>query len=131
MAKTQSPSMRTPLGRVRGLGSAKTGTMHWWMMRVTSIALLPLLLWFVFSIFGLLGASYAEARAFVAAPVNAVLLLLLIGIMFHHMANGLQEVVEDYVRAELPRLFGILLIKAACLLLALISAFSVLRVAFT
>ncbi len=129
--KAQTRSLRTPLGRVRGLGSAKTGTHHWWMQRVTSLALLPLLLWFILSVFGLLGASHAEARAFVAAPVNAVLLLLTVGIMFHHIASGLQVVVEDYVRAEMPRLFGVLLIKAACLVLALVAGFSILRVAFT
>lgn len=123
-------SLRSPLGRVRGMGSAKGGTHHWWMQRVTSIALLPLTLWFVASMIGLAGASYLETLLWIAQPVNAVLLLVLIGLTFHHMASGLQVVVEDYVRDELRRLAYILLIKAAALLMALASAFAVLRIAF-
>ncbi|MBS7791539.1 succinate dehydrogenase, hydrophobic membrane anchor protein [Roseococcus sp. SDR] len=123
-------SLRSPLGRVRGMGSAKTGTHHWWMQRVTSIALLPLTIWFVASMIGLAGASYLETLLWIAQPLNAVLLLVLIGLTFHHMAAGLQVVVEDYVRDEFKRLAFILLIKAASLLMALASAFAVLRIAF-
>ncbi|WP_431304986.1 succinate dehydrogenase, hydrophobic membrane anchor protein [Sediminicoccus sp. BL-A-41-H5] len=123
-------SLRSPLGRVRGLGSAKSGTHHWWMQRVTSVALLPLTLWFVVSMIGLAGASYLETLLWIAQPLNAVLLLVLIGLTFHHMAAGLQVVVEDYVRDEFRRLLYVLLIKAAALLMALASAFSVLRIAF-
>ncbi len=122
-------ALRTPLGRVRGLGSAKSGTHHWWMQRVTSLALLPLTLWFVISLIGLAGASYAETLAFIGAPVNAVLLLALIAASFHHMAAGLQVVVEDYVRGELRRKGLILLIQGGSALMALASAFAVLRIA--
>ena len=131
MSKPEVNSLRSPLGRVRGLGSAKSGTHHWWMMRVTSVALLPLFLWFVYACFVLAGASYAETKAFVGSPVNAVLFLLLIGFLFHHIANGLQEVVEDYVRPELKRMLWLFAIKGLSGLLAMIAAFSVLRVAFT
>lgn len=123
-------SLRTPLGRVRGMGSARSGTHHWWMQRVTSVALLPLTLWFVVSMIGLAGASYLETLLWIAQPMNAVLMLVLIGLTFHHMAAGLQVVVEDYVRDEMKRLVGVLLIKAAALLLALAAGFSVLRIAF-
>ncbi len=125
---TQS-ALRTPLGRVRGLGSARGGTHHWWMQRVTSIALLPLTIWFVFSAVGLAGAGYAETRAFIGAPLNAVLLLALIGLTFHHMAAGLQVVVEDYMRGEFARMATILAIKGVALLMALASALAVLRIA--
>lgn len=128
--ETHDAALRTPLGRVRGLGSAKSGTHHWWMQRVTSIALLPLTIWFVFSMVGLAGASYLETLLWIARPVNAVLLLLLIGLTFHHMASGLQVVVEDYVRHEVRRMVYVMLIKAASLLLAVASAFAVLRIAF-
>ncbi len=131
MSKIEINSLRTPLGRVRGLGSAKTGTHHWWMQRVTSVALLPLFLWFVYACFALAGASYAETKAFVGSPVNAVLFLVLIGFLFHHMASGLQVVVEDYVRPDIRRMTVVLVIKAVCVLLAVIAGFSVLRVAFT
>ena len=123
-------ALRSPLGRVRGMGSAKSGTHHWWMQRVTSIALLPLTIWFVVSMISLAGASYLETLLWIARPVNAVLMLVLIGLTFHHMAGGLQVVVEDYVRDEFKRIAFVLLIKAASLLMALASAFAVLRIAF-
>jgi succinate dehydrogenase / fumarate reductase membrane anchor subunit len=131
MSKTNAAVMRTPLGRVRGLGSAKSGTYHWWMQRVTSIALLPLTLWFVVSMLSLAGASFAQTRAFLAWPVNAVLMLALIGLTFHHIAAGLQVVVEDYVRKDMQRIGALLVIKGGCWLMALVCAFAVLRVAFT
>jgi succinate dehydrogenase / fumarate reductase, membrane anchor subunit len=123
-------ALRSPLGRVRGMGSAKSGTHHWWMQRVTSIALLPLTLWFVVSMISLAGASYLETLLWIAQPMNAVLMLVLIGLTFHHMASGLQVVVEDYVRDEFKRIAIILVIKAASLLMALASGFAVLRIAF-
>ena len=131
MSKTNAAVMRTPLGRVRGLGSAKSGTHHWWMQRVTSIALLPLTLWFVVSMLSLAGASFAQTRAFLAWPVNAVLMLALIGLTFHHIAAGLQVVVEDYVRKDMQRIAALLVIKGGCWLMALVCAFAVLRVACT
>lgn len=123
-------ALRSPLGRVRGMGSARSGTHHWWMQRVTSIALLPLTLWFVLSMIGLAGASYLETLLWIAQPLNAVLMLVLIGLTFHHMASGLQVVVEDYVRDEFKRIAAVLVIKAAALLMAIACAFSVLRIAF-
>lgn len=123
-------ALRSPLGRVRGMGSARNGTHHWWMQRVTSLALLPLTLWFVVSMISLAGASYLETLLWIAQPVNAVLMLALIGLTFHHMAAGLQVVVEDYVRHEFQRIAIILVIKAACVLMAMASAFAVLRIAF-
>ena len=123
-------SLRTPLGRVRGLGSAKSGTHHWWMMRVTSLALLPLTLWFIVSMIRLAEASYLDTLLWIAAPVNAVLMLVLIGLTFHHMAAGLQVIIEDYVRNEFRRMAVILLVKAVSLLLAIVAGFSVLRIAF-
>jgi succinate dehydrogenase / fumarate reductase membrane anchor subunit len=123
-------ALRSPLGRVRGMGSARNGTHHWWMQRITSIALLPLTLWFVVSMIGLAGASYLETLLWIAQPFNAVLMLALIGLTFHHMAAGLQVVVEDYVRNEFQRIAIILVIKAASVLMAMASAFAVLRIAF-
>ena len=128
--RTEQTSLQSSLGRVRGMGSAKSGTHHWWMQRITSVALLPLTLWFVVGMISLAGASYLETVLWIAQPVNAVLLLVLVGLTFHHMASGLQVVVEDYVRAEFTRMAMILMIKAACLLMALACAFSVLRIAF-
>ena len=129
----QNPSidtLRSPLGRVRGLGSAKGGTHHWFMQRVTSVALLPLTIWFALNaVFTLAGASYEDAAMWVQQPWNAVLLLALVIATFHHVAAGLQVVIEDYSKTEAGKLVGILLIKAICWLLALTSVLAVLRVA--
>ena len=121
--------LRSPLGRVRGLGSAKGGTHHWWLQRVTSIALLPLTIWFVMAAASLAGASYIDTVAWIGRPWNAVLLLATIGLTFHHTASGLQVVLEDYAKPEWVKVGGILAIKAICVLLALASALAVLKIA--
>ncbi|MBL6076553.1 succinate dehydrogenase, hydrophobic membrane anchor protein [Belnapia sp. T18] len=122
-------TMRSPLGRVRGLGSAKGGTHHWWMQRVTSMALLPLTIWFALSAATLAGSSYAETVAWIGRPWNAVLLLATIGLSFHHTAAGVQVIIEDYANQEWVKMGGILAVKAICVLLALASALAVLRIA--
>jgi succinate dehydrogenase / fumarate reductase membrane anchor subunit len=122
-------TLRSPLGRVRGLGSAKSGTMHWWHQRVTSMLLLPLTLWFVLSAALLAGASYAETVAWIGRPHNAVLLLATIGLSFHHTAAGAQVILEDYVNQEWARLGAVLAVKTICVLLALASALAVLKIA--
>src|SRR3954452_260486 len=96
----QNTTLRSPLGRVRGLGSAKGGTHHWWLQRVTSMALLPLTIWFALSAASLAGASYLDTVAWIGRPWNAVLLLATIGLTFHHLASGLQVVLEDYANNE-------------------------------
>jgi succinate dehydrogenase / fumarate reductase membrane anchor subunit len=121
--------LRSALGRVRGLGSAKGGTDHWWMQRVTSIALLPLTIWFALAATSLAGASYAETVAWIGRPWNAVLLLATIGFTFHHIASGMQVILEDYANQEWVKMGSILAIKAICVLLALASALAVLRIA--
>jgi succinate dehydrogenase / fumarate reductase, membrane anchor subunit len=124
-----NPTLRSPLGRVRGLGSARGGTHHWWQQRVTSMALLPLTLWFALSVAGLSGAGYGATVAWIGRPWNAVLLLAAIGLTFHHLAAGMQVILEDYLNQEWVRLAAILAIKAICLLLALAAALAVLRIA--
>ena len=123
-------SKQTPLGRVRGLGSAKNGTHHWWMQRITAVALVPLTLWFVYSILSLLGAGHAAAETWLASPVNAVLMVLLIIATFHHLQLGLQVVIEDYIHGEGAKIAAIVIIKLASFALAVTGAFAVLKVAF-
>ena len=96
-------SLRTPLGRVRGLGSAKEGTAHWWAQRLTAIALVPLVLWFAVSLIVLAGADHATVAAWLRDPVAAVLMLLLILAGFHHAQLGMQVVIEDYVHSEVAQ----------------------------
>ncbi len=123
-------SLRTDLGKVRGLGSAKEGTQHWWAQRLTALALIPLILWFVASVAGLAGADIGPVRAWIAQPVTAILLVVLIGVTFHHMQLGLQVVIEDYVHSEWLKITSIILVKFAAVLLAATAAFAVLKIAF-
>jgi len=123
--------MRSQLGRVRGLGSAKKGSGHWWAQRVTAIALAPLTLWFVISIMRLAGLPYASMVHWARQPVNSVLLLCLVLATFYHMALGLQVVMEDYIEHKKWQSASILLNKAVALLLGLLCAVSILRMAFT
>ena len=121
---------RSPLGNARGLGSAKDGTHHWWMQRVTALALIPLALWFVASVVALIGKDHMAFTAWVKSPVSATLLVLLIAATFHHAQLGVQVVIEDYVHHEGTKVTSILLVKGAALVLAGIGIFSVLRIAF-
>jgi succinate dehydrogenase / fumarate reductase membrane anchor subunit len=122
-------SLRSPLGRVRGMGSAKSGTHHWWMQRVTSIALLPLSIWLVFSLSRLVGAEYAVVLDWIGKTFNAVLLLAFLTAAFHHAAAGLQVVFEDYVRGELQRFAAICVVNGLAILLWLAASLSILRIA--
>jgi succinate dehydrogenase / fumarate reductase membrane anchor subunit len=121
--------LQTPLGRVRGAGSAKGGTHHWWMQRVTSLAMLPLMLWLAFSLAAKAGAPWEVMAEWIGRPVNAVLLIVLTAVGFYHTAHGLQVVVEDYIRPERAVMLSNLAIKAVCVLLGLLAALSVLRLA--
>ncbi len=123
-------SLRTPLGRVRGLGSAREGVAHWWGQRLTAIALVPLTLWFVVSIAALAGADHGAVVAWLRAPVSAILMVLLIAVSFHHLQLGLQVVLEDYVKTEGLRLAAIIGVKIAAAAFALAAVVAVLKVAF-
>lgn len=130
MAANQSDvGFRSPLARVRGLGSAKEGAGHWLNYRLLSLAYVPLVLWFVISALSLIGAGHAGVVAFLREPVNAILMLLTVGVTFHHAAYGMVEVFEDYIHVKMVRLFAIALVKGVCLMLALASAFAVLKIA--
>lgn len=118
------------MGRARGLGSAKEGTAHWWHQRVTAIALVLLLTWFVISLLVLADASYAEARAWIGHPVVTGLLILTIVFTFYHLKLGLQVVVEDYVHSEFLKLGTLMAVSAACIVTGLACVLSVLHVAF-
>ena len=122
--------LRTPLGRVCGLGSAKEGTAHFWAQRLTAIALVPLALWFVGSLAAHAGADYAAAKAWLAEPFTAVVMILLVTAGFHHGQLGLQTVIEDYVTSEWLKLLMIMAVKFAAVALGVAGVFAVLKVAF-
>lgn len=123
-------SYRTDRQRVDGLGSAKEGVGHWWSQRITSIALVPLTLLFVFPFARHLGQDYAAVRAAYAHPFNAIVALLLIVTVFVHLKQGLQVVIEDYVHDK-PMLVALQLLNTLfCWGMGLIGVFAVARIAF-
>jgi succinate dehydrogenase / fumarate reductase membrane anchor subunit len=123
-------SLRSPLAAARGLGSAKSGTEHWWAQRVTAVALVPLTIWFVVSLIAHVGAPYEEVRAWIGAPVPAVLMICLVVAMFYHAQLGLQVVIEDYLHREPVKLAALLAVKGAAVFLSLLGVFSIARIAF-
>jgi succinate dehydrogenase / fumarate reductase membrane anchor subunit len=123
-------SQRSPIGRVRGLGAARDGVSHWWSQRLTAVALVPLTLWFAIAIVGHVGADHAAMTAWIGSPVTAGLFILLITATFFHAYLGLQVVIEDYVHREGLKIVSLVLIKGACIVLALIGILSVLSLLF-
>jgi succinate dehydrogenase / fumarate reductase membrane anchor subunit len=122
--------LRSPLNRVRGLGSAKEGTHHWWAQRLTALALIPLTIWFVVSLISLTGADHATAKAWVGSLWPAALLVITIAMTFHHGQLGLQVVIEDYVHNEALKIAAILFVKGLAVVLSVVAIVAIARVAF-
>lgn len=120
--------MRSPLGRARGLGSARAGSHHWWAQRLTSLALVPLTLWFIISVIHLSGVSHQVVIAWLSTPLTMGLMLALIVATFHHLQLGVQVVIEDYVNDERIKIGAVLAVKALCVLMALVCIVSVLKI---
>jgi succinate dehydrogenase / fumarate reductase membrane anchor subunit len=123
-------SLRSPLRRVTGLGSAKGGAAHWYAQRVTAVALVLLGLWFVVSLATLGGASHALVVAWLSTPLASALAVLLVLTAAYHALLGLQVVIEDYVGAKGQRLAVLLVVKFVFAVAAVIGVLSVLRIAF-
>lgn len=122
---------RNPMKIARGLGSAQAGVEHWWTQRVTAAALVLLGIWFVVTVLCLLHADYATARAAVAKPWNALLLIAFVLTMFWHAVLGLQVVIEDYVHTRWKDVVLLVAIKFLAVLGALAGVLAVLRIALT
>ena len=123
-------SRRSPLGQVLGLGSAKEGAAHWWAQRVTAVALIPLGLWFVFSIAVLIGSErsdYISVIDWIGTPFNAVMLILFVATVAYHSALGVQVVIEDYVHGW-TKVVSLVLQKFAHVLVAAAAIFSILEI---
>ncbi|MEE9157314.1 MAG: succinate dehydrogenase, hydrophobic membrane anchor protein [Gammaproteobacteria bacterium] len=119
---------RTPVTRIRGLGSAKEGVRNWWMQRLTAVALVPLSLWFVVSILSMVGADHATVSQWIGSPLVTVLLILFIVALFYHAQLGMQEIIEDYVHTEWLKVTSGIVLKFAAILLGIVCAVAVLKV---
>ena len=123
-------SLRSPLGRVLGLGSAKDGTGHWWGQRVSAVALIPLTLWFMLSLLSLPALDYATVRAWLSVPLSSVLALLLVAVLTYHSYLGTTVVIEDYVHAAGTKLLSLLLLRFLYVLIGGASLLAILHVSF-
>ena len=122
--------METPIARVRGLGSARSGAHHWWLERLTSVSTLLLFVWFVVALLRLPSLDYSAVTEWLSAPLGAVPMLLLIVSTFWHLKLGLQVVIEDYVHEEGMKFFSITLLNFFTIALGALAFFAVLRIAF-
>lgn len=125
----QKDHLRSPLGQALGLGSAKHGVMHWWMQRVTAIAMIPLGLWFVCQILCLLGSDRPQVMSAVGSPLNATLLILFIISVFYHAALGIQVVVEDYVHSKTFKTILLMITKLGLSALGVLCVISIVLIA--
>jgi succinate dehydrogenase / fumarate reductase membrane anchor subunit len=123
-------SLRSPIGRVLGLGAAGKGVGHWWTQRVTSVALVILGLWFVAALLRLDDLKYALVSAWLAQPVNAVLMTLLVATATYHSQLGVQVVVEDYIAGKGAKIVTMLLLNFLHVALGALGIFAVLKIAF-
>jgi succinate dehydrogenase / fumarate reductase membrane anchor subunit len=121
-------SLSTPLAKARGLGSARSGTHHWIAQRLTAIALIPLSLWFVFSLVCMTELNHQAATEWIQSPLVAVFLLLFIIAMFHHAQLGLQVVIEDYIDSRVMKISGLVLLKLISFFAGLAAATAVLKI---
>ena len=121
-------SLRSPLSRVLGLGSAKDGTAHWWAQRVTAVALVPLTVWFVFSLLTLPDFDYETVRTWLSVPVTGFLAVLLVGVLSYHSYLGTIVIVEDYVTSSGMKVLTLMSLRFVYVLAGGAAMFAILRV---
>ena len=121
--------MRSPLAHAMGLGSAREGVEHWWMERVSAVALVPLTMWFVAAIIAHTGSDYASFIAWLRTPLVSILMILLLIALFYHTSLGLQVVIEDYVHSG-AKFAALIAVRFGCFALAAAGIVAALRIAF-
>jgi len=129
LIKWEKGGLKNPLARARGLGSAHDGLHHWRAQRLTSVASIPLSLWFLWVVVALRGADHATVLAWMAQPVNAILMILTVVTFFYHAWLGMQVVIEDYVHNEGFKMVKLATTKMALFALAVAAIFSILKIA--
>ena len=121
--------LRTPLSRVKGLGSAKSGTSHFWHQRLTALILIPLVLWVGFSL-AALPLEHASLISWIQQPLVTIGLVVLIVAIFYHAQMGLQVVIEDYIARHSQRIMVLLISNFVCLIFGVVGVVAVLKIAF-
>ena len=124
------PNMRTPLGRVRGLGSARSGTQHFWHQRLTAIANVPLTIGFIAILMSLLGRGHAAVAQILGSPLVAIVMLLFIGSATYHMKLGMQVIIEDFVHDEKLKVAAIIANTFFAIAVAAVTVFAILKLSF-
>ncbi len=121
-------SLQTPIARARGLGSAKEGLRHWWAQRLTAVLLVPLSVWFVYSLVSMTTMDYAGINSWLQlSPMRCVLMLLMLIALYYHAALGMQVVIEDYIQPEWQKIACIMLVKFLFCLAGLAALVAVLK----
>ena len=121
--------LRSPLAKVKGLGTSPDATHHFWLQRLTALALIPLTLWFCFSIALLPNADYLAITTWLQSPFNAVMMILVVLISFHHAHLGMQVIFEDYIANHAYRLSAILLVKFTSYFMMILGVYSIIKIA--
>lgn len=129
MSEKRNNRFMSPLARARGLGSQHEGAHHWMMERITAVLLVPLVMWIVYSILILKGASYEAFIAWMQSPINAVVMMMFMVVSSYHAVMGLQVIMEDYISCHCTRMVGIVFVKVLFGVVAVASVFSILKVA--
>jgi succinate dehydrogenase / fumarate reductase, membrane anchor subunit len=123
-------SLRSSLGKAQGQGAAHSGVHHWWMQRLTALALVPLTVWLAASLVALPGHSYDDVHTWMRQSVTSLLLILLVGVAAWHSRLGVQVVIEDYVHDRGSRTLALILSSFLHTLLAVAGVFAILKVSF-
>ena len=124
------PNIRTPLARVRYLGSARSGTKHFWHQRLTSVAQIPLTIAFIVIVFGLLGRNHAAVTQILGSTPVAITLLLFVLVSVYHMWLGMQVIIEDYVHEELTKYAALMCNTFFSCAIGLTAVFAILKLSF-
>jgi succinate dehydrogenase / fumarate reductase membrane anchor subunit len=127
---SERKSIRTPLARVRHLGSARSGTGHFWQQRMTSVALVPLTVAFVVLIISLLGRNHAAVVQIIGSPLVAILMLLFLVTSVYHMWLGMQVIIEDYIHDELSKMLMLMTNTFFAFAIGIAAVFAILKLSF-
>lgn len=129
-ADREHSDTQSPIARAIGLGSARSGVAHWWVLRLSAVALVPLTLWFAASLIAHAGGDHVAFVTWLRSPVSTIMMVCLLVAIFHHASFGLQVVIEDYVHGS-RRFAALILVRITCFALAVIGVLATLRIAFS